>query len=221
MSALLVGYARCSTDQQDVTAQRDGLTRLGVAAERIYVDHGLTGSDPACAKRSPRVAPAIRVAMAKGHLRGEQPKLNLRQEAHLVSLVHSGQYSTGEVADLFGVGRSTVHRAIERQRNEARAGATKPPRRTEVNRAGVPHGIPLRSTLASRPTPPHESSHAVPLATTGSGPTTIAVGRPAGRWDRADHFGAAAMSNSLPSVRESGPQRTALFGSPMHGRSGR
>ncbi len=31
MSALFVGYARCSTDQQDLTAQRDGLTMLGVA----------------------------------------------------------------------------------------------------------------------------------------------------------------------------------------------
>lgn len=39
MSAPLVGYARCSTDMQDLTAQRDGLSRLGVAAERIYVDH--------------------------------------------------------------------------------------------------------------------------------------------------------------------------------------
>ncbi|MDQ3104127.1 MAG: recombinase family protein, partial [Actinomycetota bacterium] len=40
MSALLIGYARCSTDAQDLSAQRDGLARLGVAAERIYVDHG-------------------------------------------------------------------------------------------------------------------------------------------------------------------------------------
>ena len=63
----------------------------------------------------------MRVAKAKGRLRGKQPKLN-RREAHLVSLVHSGEYSTAEVADLFGVGRSTVYRAIERQRNEARAG---------------------------------------------------------------------------------------------------
>lgn len=39
MDALLVGYARCSTDQKDLTAQRDGLTRLGVATERIYVDY--------------------------------------------------------------------------------------------------------------------------------------------------------------------------------------
>jgi DNA invertase Pin-like site-specific DNA recombinase len=42
----------------------------------------------------------------------------------MVSLAHSGDYSTAEVADLFGVGRSTVYRAIERQRNEARAGLT-------------------------------------------------------------------------------------------------
>src|SRR3954454_4901303 len=45
MSALLVGYARCSTDQQDLTAQCDGLRGLGVEAERIYVDHGLTGTN--------------------------------------------------------------------------------------------------------------------------------------------------------------------------------
>ena len=69
----------------------------------------------------------IRVAKAKGRLRGKQPKLNRRQEAHLVSLVHSGEYSTLEVAELFGVGRSTVYRAIKRQRVEAgdgRADAT-------------------------------------------------------------------------------------------------
>jgi transposase len=40
---------------------------------------------------------------------------------HLVSLVHSGEYSTLEVAELFGVGRSTVYRAIERQRIAAKA----------------------------------------------------------------------------------------------------
>jgi len=39
----------------------------------------------------------------------------------LVSLVQSGEYSTAEVADLFGVGRSIVYRAFDRQRTEARA----------------------------------------------------------------------------------------------------
>jgi DNA invertase Pin-like site-specific DNA recombinase len=45
MSALLVGYARCSTDQQDLTAQRDALIGLGVAVRLIYADHGLTGTN--------------------------------------------------------------------------------------------------------------------------------------------------------------------------------
>ena len=38
-----IEYCRCSTDTQDLTAQRDGLTALGVKANRTYVDHGLTG----------------------------------------------------------------------------------------------------------------------------------------------------------------------------------
>jgi len=63
----------------------------------------------------------MKVAKAKGRLRGKQPKLNHKQEAHLVSLVYSGEYSTLEVAELFGVGRSTVYRAIERQLIAAKA----------------------------------------------------------------------------------------------------
>ncbi len=39
MAALLIGYARCSTDQQDLTAQRDALAALGVAPARVYVDY--------------------------------------------------------------------------------------------------------------------------------------------------------------------------------------
>ena len=56
MAALLIGYARCSTDQQDLTAQFDGLTALGVAPGWIYVDHGLTGTT--------RDRPGLREAMA-------------------------------------------------------------------------------------------------------------------------------------------------------------
>ncbi len=39
MTALLIGYARCSTDQQDLTAQRDVLISQGVGPGRIYVDY--------------------------------------------------------------------------------------------------------------------------------------------------------------------------------------
>jgi hypothetical protein len=56
MSALLVGYARCFTDQQDLTAQRDALLALGVEVDRIYVDHDLTGTN--------RERPGLREALA-------------------------------------------------------------------------------------------------------------------------------------------------------------
>jgi len=56
MAPLLIGYARVSTDGQDLTAQRDALSRLGVSAERTYVDHGLTGTN--------RERPGLREALA-------------------------------------------------------------------------------------------------------------------------------------------------------------
>jgi DNA invertase Pin-like site-specific DNA recombinase len=195
VTALLIGYARCSTDAQDLTAQREGLVRLGVTAERIYVDHGLTGTNrerpglrealAACregdtlvvtkldrlARSLPdaraiaeeltarhvrlslggsvydphdavgklmfnvlamvaefeadlirlRTKEGMRVAKAKGRLRGRRPKLNARQEAHLVSLIAAGEHSTAEVADLFGVSRPTVYRALQRSRSATTA----------------------------------------------------------------------------------------------------
>jgi DNA invertase Pin-like site-specific DNA recombinase len=45
MTTTLIGSARCSTDKQDPTAQKVALEKLGVAAERIYTDHGLTGTN--------------------------------------------------------------------------------------------------------------------------------------------------------------------------------
>ncbi|MCE5975105.1 recombinase family protein [Sinirhodobacter sp. WL0062] len=45
MNETKIGYARCSTDRQDLTAQRAALAVLGVAEDRIYTDHGLTGTN--------------------------------------------------------------------------------------------------------------------------------------------------------------------------------
>src|SRR6476660_5518125 len=53
---MLVGYCRCSTDSQDLTAQRIALIALGVKPNRIYVDHGLTGTN--------RARPGLREALA-------------------------------------------------------------------------------------------------------------------------------------------------------------
>ena len=56
MTNTRIGYARCSTDKQDLTAQRAALTDLGVAADRIYTDHGFTGTN--------RARPGLDQAMA-------------------------------------------------------------------------------------------------------------------------------------------------------------
>jgi DNA invertase Pin-like site-specific DNA recombinase len=61
-----------------------------------------------------RTREGMKVAKAKGHLRGKQPKLKVRQEAHLVALHRAGEHSVAELGDLFGVTRSTVYRAIGR-----------------------------------------------------------------------------------------------------------
>ena len=186
---MLIGYARCSTDGQDLTAQRDALAELGVVPNRVYVDHGLTGTnrdrpglrqalaacragDTLVATKLDRLARSLpdaraiadeltagqvklnlggsvhdptdpvgrllfnvlamvaefeadlarmrtregmKVARAKGRLRGKQPKLRPAQEAHLVSLYRGGEHTVGELEELFGVTRSTVYRAVRRQ----------------------------------------------------------------------------------------------------------
>jgi len=43
----LIGYARCSTDRQDLTPQRRVLRELGVGEDRVYLDHGMTGTNRA------------------------------------------------------------------------------------------------------------------------------------------------------------------------------
>lgn len=44
MNETLIGYARCSTDEQDLSAQRETLIDLGVAPDRIYIDHGMSAT---------------------------------------------------------------------------------------------------------------------------------------------------------------------------------
>lgn len=188
MTGLKIGYARCSTRGQDLAAQRIGLEQLGVAPERVYVDHGLTGTTrerpglrealAACrggdtlvvtkldrlARSLPdardiaseladrevslaigasvhdptdpigrllfnmlamiaefesdlirmRTREGLDVARAAGRLRGRKPKLTPRQQAHLVEQHASGEKNPSELAELFGVARSTVYRALER-----------------------------------------------------------------------------------------------------------
>jgi DNA invertase Pin-like site-specific DNA recombinase len=198
VSRLKIGYARVSTDLQDLTAQRDALHALGVEPERIYVDHGFTGTsrerpglrqalaacragDELVVTKLDRLAPSppdaraiadeltrrqvklnlggsvhdptdpvgrllfnvlamvaefeadlirarsregMKVAKAKGRLRGKQPKLSPMQEAHLVALYHAGEHTVSELEELFSVTRSTVYRAVRRAGGRASATAS-------------------------------------------------------------------------------------------------
>lgn len=47
MAGTKIGYARCSTLAQDLEVQTNALIELGVAHERIYTDHGMTGTNKA------------------------------------------------------------------------------------------------------------------------------------------------------------------------------
>ena len=61
-----------------------------------------------------RTREGMAVARAKGRLRGKQPKLSPRQEAHLVELYRAGGHTIGELEELFPVTRSTIYRAVAR-----------------------------------------------------------------------------------------------------------
>lgn len=56
MKGLEIGYARVSTDEQDLATQLAALAELGVGDDRIYVDKGLTGTN--------RARPGLREALA-------------------------------------------------------------------------------------------------------------------------------------------------------------
>jgi DNA invertase Pin-like site-specific DNA recombinase len=189
----LIGYARCSTVLQDLTAQREALAALGVPDERIYLDKGLTGTnrtrpglDQALAAvrsgdtlvvpkldRLARSVPDARqigdslvargvklslggtlydpddpmgkmffnilatfaefevdllrlrtregmaVARSRGRLKGKQPKLSARQQAELVRMHSTGEYTIADLMEVFSVGRATVYRVLDRAKPDS------------------------------------------------------------------------------------------------------
>jgi len=68
-----------------------------------------------------RTREGMKVAKAKGRLRGKQPKLSPMQEAHLVQLYRAGAHTVSELEELFGITRSTVYRAVRRAGGRAPA----------------------------------------------------------------------------------------------------
>jgi DNA invertase Pin-like site-specific DNA recombinase len=66
-----------------------------------------------------RTREGMAVARAKGKLRGTQPKLTGRQQAELARMHATGGYTIAELMEVFGVGRATVYRTLERLRTDA------------------------------------------------------------------------------------------------------
>ena len=63
-----------------------------------------------------RTREGMAIAKSKGKLRGKQPRLTARQQAHLVQLQAAGEHTIAELAELFAVSRPTVYRVLERHR---------------------------------------------------------------------------------------------------------
>ena len=84
MAKTLIGYARCSTDKQDLSAQQRALIELGVAPDRIYTDRGLTGTKTRPAQQRDG-APGKRSAtfvMVTGPVDDELPITNVLEPCH-------------------------------------------------------------------------------------------------------------------------------------------
>lgn len=195
-----LGYARVSTDGQDLTAQTDALVALGVPSDRVFTDKGMTGTkrdrpglksalaacrqgDTLVVTKLDRLARSLRdatdiaeeltrrgvklnlggsiydptdpvgrllfnvlgmvaefesdlirartregmaTAKVRGKLKGRKPKLSPAQERHLVALHRAGDHSIAELVELFGIGRATVYRALDRNPVAAAADLTLP-----------------------------------------------------------------------------------------------
>ncbi len=56
----------------------------------------------------------MKVAHAKGRLRGRQPKLSVKQQTELRRMHTTGDYTIADLAELFTVSRPTVYRTLKR-----------------------------------------------------------------------------------------------------------
>ena len=91
----------------------------------------------------------MKVAKANGRLRGKQPKLKPNQAKHLLELHDLGTYTQAELAELFGVGRSTIYRTLERMR-PARPEPERPSHALRtLRRRAEPDIIPINSPKIS------------------------------------------------------------------------
>jgi DNA invertase Pin-like site-specific DNA recombinase len=73
-----------------------------------------------------RTREGMKIAVAKGKMKGRKPKLSPAQERHLAALHRAGDHTIAELAGLFSIGRATVYRAVGRHPAEVVASVTLP-----------------------------------------------------------------------------------------------
>ncbi len=61
-----------------------------------------------------RTREGMKIARAKGRLRGKQPKLSDKQQKELGRMHGTGQYTISDLAELFSISRPTVYRTLLR-----------------------------------------------------------------------------------------------------------
>jgi DNA invertase Pin-like site-specific DNA recombinase len=61
-----------------------------------------------------RTREGMAVARSRGKLKGRQPKLTPRQQAELVRMHATGEYTVADLMEVFSVGRATVYRVLDR-----------------------------------------------------------------------------------------------------------
>ena len=61
-----------------------------------------------------RTREGMALARAKGKLRGKHPKLSDKQQKELCRMHATGEYSIGDLAEVFSVSRPTVYRTLNR-----------------------------------------------------------------------------------------------------------
>src|ERR1022692_529244 len=81
-----------------------------------------------------RTREGMAVARSRGRLKGRQPKLTARQQAELIRMHATADYTITELMEVFSVGRATVYRVLTRV-----GSITSRPRRHLTNRSVGDH----------------------------------------------------------------------------------
>jgi len=146
VTAIKIGYARVSTDGQDLTAQRQALAALGVQPDRVYVDHRITGTH--------RQRPGLREALAACRpgdtvvvTKLDRLARSVPDARDIVDELTATTNGSLAAAQQTAQAQAQAHRGVGRLRRPRRPGRSRPP-------AGAdPHCCAHRATHR-RPTPP-------------------------------------------------------------------